>query len=452
MNDRFLILDNENQSISISHAPGFSAEWAELLAGDLFGITSNARSLPSERDQNFLLKTDIGSKFVLKIANALEVQEFLEAQNAVLDYIEKHDSSLHCPHVVPARTGERIVTIQSSEGSSFFVRMLSYIPGSLLIDTRPHTPKLLESLGAFFGRLDRALTSFSNSALQREIQWDLGKATSVVALNIGYIPDSEQRGMVERMAERFEKCVEPALPHLRRSVIHNDGNDYNVLVTDIHALGGKVTGVIDFGDLLESHTIFELAICVAYAILSKTDPLAAAVQVVKGYHSLHPITQPELELLYDLIVMRLCMSVVISARQKTCQPENAYLTVSEGPVWDTLNQITRLSPQLFYYAFRDACRLPPCPKTIHVIQWLKDHPDLVGSVVQPEIRKGDAIVFDRSPGSMEFIDVPDPYRHGTVPPKRCSRGCGQAGVNVGIGRYNEANRAYTASGFRDEGK
>jgi len=51
-----------------------------------------AQRLPSERDQNFLLTDDSGQQFVLKIANTAESRDFLEAQNAVLDYLAERVS------------------------------------------------------------------------------------------------------------------------------------------------------------------------------------------------------------------------------------------------------------------------------------------------------------------------------------------------------------------------
>ena len=67
--------------------PQFSLEEAAILARDLFGVRGQTRPLPSERDQNFLVEIDTGAAFVLKIANASEGRELLEAQNAALEYL-----------------------------------------------------------------------------------------------------------------------------------------------------------------------------------------------------------------------------------------------------------------------------------------------------------------------------------------------------------------------------
>ncbi len=61
-------------------------------------LISGARRLPSERDQNFLLTDESGQQFVLKVANTAESRDFLEAQNAVLDYLSERVS--FCQRVI----------------------------------------------------------------------------------------------------------------------------------------------------------------------------------------------------------------------------------------------------------------------------------------------------------------------------------------------------------------
>ena len=420
------------------------------LARDLFGIAATARPLPSERDQNFLLETGAGPEFVLKIAHAAEAREVLEAQNAALDHVARQDQSLRCPRLRATVAGEPIGRTRGPDGSQHFVRLLTYLPGHLLVEANPHTPGLLRSLGAFFGRLDRALSGFSHPAVKRELQWDLKHAGTVVARYLEHVADRERRALLERFHRRFRTQVEPALSGLRTGVIHNDGNDYNVLVTGLRSDGGEVTGLIDFGDLVETHTLFELAVCTAYAILGKTDPVAAAAQVVGGYHRVHFLTEHELELLYDLIAMRLCTSVTISAHQKKIQPDNPYLTVSEGTAWAALTQLAQLSPRLFLAAFRQACGLAPCPGAAAVIRWLETHAEAIGPVVEADLRKGEPLVFDLSAGSVDPVSLIEPADVPAVSDALFER-MRAAGVRVGIGRYDEARRGYAAAPYRPAG-
>lgn len=428
----------------------FSTKDARALAQRLYGLSASATVLPGEQDQNFLLKTKDGLTFVLKIAHRAESRATLEAQNAALRHLAQRAPELRCPRVTPTRGHRAIATARGPDGTEHLVRLLTYVPGHLLVETAPHSPDLLESLGALFGRLDRALSGFSHPALQRDLQWDLRHAGRVVTDHLPSIPTPARRDLIERFLARFQRNVEPALPQLRRSVIHNDGNDHNVLVTGIRSRGGQATGVVDFGDLVETCTIFEVAICSAYAIMGKPDPVPAAARVIGGYHAVHPLAETELELLYDLVAMRLCTSVALSAHRRTRFPDHAYLTVSEGPAWAALERLAHTSPRLFLYGLRSACRLSACPRSSAVVQWLTDHADDIGPVIEPDLRKGHGIALDLTAGSADLAEVGDP----TDTPRWTEAIFGRmaaAGVQVGIGRYGEARRSYTGGAYRPAG-
>ena len=63
--------------------PNFSELEAVRFAHERYGLHVSARPLPSERDQNFHLRTDTGQEFVLKIANVTERADILDLQNKV---------------------------------------------------------------------------------------------------------------------------------------------------------------------------------------------------------------------------------------------------------------------------------------------------------------------------------------------------------------------------------
>lgn len=61
----------------------------------------------------------------------------------------------------------------------------------------------------------------------------------------------------------------PQLADFRRSVIHADVNDYNVLVDPARQ---TLTGIVDFGDAMYTHTVNDVAIAMAYIALGADDP------------------------------------------------------------------------------------------------------------------------------------------------------------------------------------
>ena len=58
--------------------PHLSLTNASILAARLYGLTAVASDLPSERDQNLLLQSDAGDRYILKLANAAERRDVVE--------------------------------------------------------------------------------------------------------------------------------------------------------------------------------------------------------------------------------------------------------------------------------------------------------------------------------------------------------------------------------------
>jgi hypothetical protein len=86
----------------VTDAPRFDATAAARIARQLYGIDAVALPLPSERDQNFLLTDPAGERRILKIANAGEHREILEAQQAAMAHVAPRLAS--CPRPFPVRT------------------------------------------------------------------------------------------------------------------------------------------------------------------------------------------------------------------------------------------------------------------------------------------------------------------------------------------------------------
>ncbi len=139
---------------------------------------------------------------------------------------------------------------------------------------------------------------------------------------------------------------------LPTGVIYNDANDYNVLVD---SAGTRVVSFLDLGDVVHSSTICDLAIAIAYAMLDKPDPIAAAAEVLAGYHQVRPLSEPETDALYTLAGARLCASVCNAANQARQAPGNDYLNISNRPAWDLLETLASFPADWPREVFRRVC-------------------------------------------------------------------------------------------------
>ena len=307
----------------LENTPQFWVEEAAEIAAEFFGIRASARPLPSERDQNFLLTDGAGEKFVLKIANSLESREFLEAQNAVLNHVGKQVD--FCQSLVPGVSGEEIVRVKETN----FARVVHYLPGVPLAEIRPQPSELLRDLGGKLGQLAHALQDFDHPAVHRDFHWDLANGNRIIEEYAPLIEDTAFRDLVLQCRVEFS-------PKLRRSVIHGDANDYNVLVDPERMI---ISGLLDFGDMVYSYTVADLAIAVAYVVLDKPNPRTATAEIVKGYTSEFNLLDEEVEAVWPMALLRLAVSACMAAYQQRQQPENEYLRISQRAIEQNLSRI-----------------------------------------------------------------------------------------------------------------
>lgn len=220
---------------AVQKAPRISQDEAARIAADLYGLDVLATPLPSERDQNFLLRSSKSAlqsgdpssqdQYVLKLANSEEALEMLELQNELIRFLTDRKLDLEFPGIIPTSSGDDIATIKGADGREHFVRLLTRLDGVCFSKAEPHGRKLLSSLGRALAQVDAALTEFVHPAAHREFYWDLRNAAVAREL-IGLLPES-RRPLVQRFFSEWEKID---WSRLRFSVVHNDANDYNILV------------------------------------------------------------------------------------------------------------------------------------------------------------------------------------------------------------------------------
>ena len=416
-------------------APRLNAKDAERLAADLFGLTARATALPSERDQNFQIQSADGERAVLKIANRREDRGMLEAENAAMRHLT---GTGLVPVPIPTTTGDDI-----TNADGYSVRLITWLRGRPFGETARHSDALLEDLGRSVGAIDRALATFDHPALHRAFHWDLAQAPSVLRQHLPRVHDGALVRQIESVNAIYEEMVAPRQSLLRRSVIHGDVNDYNVLVD---ARTQRVTGIVDLGDMVVSHTVNDLAIAMAYASLDKPDPLGAAAVVASGYHAIHPLTEDEIATLFGLMGMRVCLSICLAAKQQAERPDVDYLGISQAPIRRTLPTLAAIHPRLAHYRLREACDFPPVPHAPRVVEWLRASADRIAPMTGHDLNETPVLGLDMSAGST--LVASHPADNAAEPfARRVFAAMTQAGAAIGAGGYNEARLIYAADAY-----
>lgn len=329
-------------------AAPITTDMATRVAAELYGLTATIQSLPGEYDDNFHLQAADSRAFVLKMMHPAREAAFVDMQCRAFLQLAGKAPHLALPRVIPTSRGELYSRVTLEDETSRLVWMLSYLPGTTLAATKPHSPELLGSLGRLLAEIDVALLDFAHPCTQRFLKWDLSRSNWARDY-LGHIADSERRALAKKFLNLFEEEAVPRFPLLRRSVIYGDANDHNALVDPSTKC---VVSVIDFGDMHEGFTVGEPAIAAAYAILGKQDSLAAAGAVLAGYHQLLPLHEEEIAAFFPLLAARLAVSVVNSAHRKSLVRDDPYVTVSEEPAWAALEHLAPIDSRSALDYFR----------------------------------------------------------------------------------------------------
>ena len=333
-------------TIPLDSIPRFTAAQALAVALREYGIEGRASVLPSERDQNFLVVDSRGAKFVLKIANRDDGPQLLDFQLRAMRRVAAAQCGCRLQEIVRTLAGSDFCEVRDrSEGFRHCVRVTTWLPGEVLAKCAARGEALLGSIGGCMARLDAALEDFTHPAMHRVLQWDLRHA-GLAREHAGLLPPP-RRARVEGILAEWRTID---WTRLRHSVIHNDANDHNVLIED-----GRMSGLLDFGDLVHSATVCDLAIALAYAMLGEKEPLAAAAATIRSYHRHYPLTEYEQRVLYPLMLSRLAASVCYAAHNRARNPQDAYQVVTEAAAWDLLDSLERHAPDAATAAIRGAC-------------------------------------------------------------------------------------------------
>ncbi|WP_202701993.1 aminotransferase class III-fold pyridoxal phosphate-dependent enzyme [Flavobacterium sp. UGB4466] len=326
----------------------FSEATIQDLVKEHYGLNVTVKALNGYDELNFLLSNEKNEKYILKVSNESHPFPFLEAQINIIQHLKKSPVSNCFQHFSINKHGEELTKIVSNS-QTYYIRILNFLEGVFWVDEKAKTKELQYDLGSFLGKMDHALQDFSHPAMHRNYTWDISRA-SEAADNLKYILNHEKRRISGYFLLQFDTEVLPQLHRLRHAYVHNDANDYNVLVQD-----NRVSGLIDFGDMVYTALINNLAIACTYAMLDEEDPVAVAALIVEGYHKSYALTEQELDVLYYLIAGRLCISVTQSAYNASLDSNNEHHFITEKPAWNLLFKLIQINPIKAQDAFRKAC-------------------------------------------------------------------------------------------------
>ncbi len=407
-----------------------SATSIRTLVKQHFKLTiTDVIPLAGEVDLNYRLSTTEGDQLTLKISAPGADPQAIGFEAAIMNFLAEQQLSVTTPVPLGA-------TVTLSDGS--LMRLQTWVPGKPLGEVAPITSQLRKQWGMIVGELTKALAGFQHPHAPQSYKWNPSQTLDVRPLQ-KYMT-AEQQTLANHFWDRFEATTYPVLHQFPVSINYNDAHWDNLLVgTD-----GQISGLIDFGDAMQTHTINELAIACAYAGMHVPDPLGAMSEVISGFSL--PLSALECDHLLNFITGRMLITVAVAAENATLYPENAYLQVSAAPAWALLEKLRLIPPALAAAHFRVAAGLSAHPNASRFNTWAST------ATFSPVVKLADrkVIAMDFSVGSLDlgnhsnFTELAAFTRH-------VSRWLEDRDAAFGVGGYGEMRPVYTTDDFATEG-
>jgi 4-aminobutyrate aminotransferase-like enzyme/Ser/Thr protein kinase RdoA (MazF antagonist) len=325
-------------------APVLRADRVASLVADLWGIrVGTVRQLSSERDANIL----VDGRYVLKVSNPAEDPAGVDMENAAMAQAARAAAGLPLPSVIPAVSGASVARVTDDTGAACLARLITVVPGTPA-EGRPVSTDLAGQIGALAARTSLALQGLFHRAGDRVLDWDVRRAHQLLGEPnvLGHFGALGPRLATIRPRLAAAADATTALP---AGLNHADITLTNILTSTTPG-GPVVTGLIDFGDMHHTAHVCDLAVALTSVVrntasqqLAGTWDLAGAV--LTGYQRHRPLTPQEADVLGDLIVSRLVVTLAISQRRLAAYADNqAYIGQYDTSTRRLLGELLDLGP------------------------------------------------------------------------------------------------------------
>jgi hydroxylysine kinase len=294
--------------------PGFesgdSAETLDFVSLDEDAALSIAREyfdldpsvvtrLETERDDSFRLETPAGGR-VLKIAHPADSWLAIDVQLRAMLHATSRDHGLPLQRIIHPSEGG----LWQSLPDGRVARVFDWLDGDLLLHSATG-PNELDALGDMLGRLSKALSTFEDKFTLQSSAWDIQELPRLAQV-AAMLPDDS----VNEALDRFTSRVVPQLGSLPTQVIHNDFNPGNVLVDQ----GSKefVVGILDFGDIVHSLRVADLAVAISYQLTPLRHNWLDIEPMIAAFARHVPVSDLERKLLPDLVAARFVQRILVN--------------------------------------------------------------------------------------------------------------------------------------------
>lgn len=315
----------EHTEALISRYQRIDCHRAEKIFLEHFGIAGEAARIDTEKDDTFIIATPSGQqtrnshKYVLKIDNPFDSFELSMFILNGVNHVSLKNPSIPIPQTLRTIDGNPYSIVESDEGIRC-CHAMAFLDGNPVDRLPPLRSETLNQIGELEADLLEALSSFHSSGEKRpDLLWEMKALPRLKPAAEALIEESTLRKALLKQIDYFEDCIGPVLQHCERQICHNDFNSSNVLLVK-----DQVSGILDFGDMVLTEVISDLAVSLSYfELFPPAGGEGTEIALLSGYFSRKTLPDDELRLLSALIRTRIAITILVPEYISYFQPERA---------------------------------------------------------------------------------------------------------------------------------
>ena len=328
------------------------------IAAAGWGVCALPTAMGSLQDQVFRLDVDGTPAATMKMSTPDRVDELvLTAEAELLRHLSRARPALRLPLLMPGLNG---TLFHRSGGVT--ARMMSWVDGLPLAAAPYFTSDSLRALGRIVGEMSTALETFAHPGLREHVDWDPRVVLETVSDALTEVVGTHRPTIVRALDVLGDLIPRATASDLPRQAVHLDLTDHNVIGGFDPSGGFRPTGVIDFGDVVHTWRVCEVAVA-AHAAIGRNphDPLAALTPVLEGYLEHQTMSEAECDHLWSVILARATTCAAVEHVDAQKYPDNEYLTALAELDAAALDGILAVDRSLARGTIRSLCGLTAHP-------------------------------------------------------------------------------------------
>lgn len=275
----------------------------EQVLREHYGLSGHAEPIMTGSRQAYVI--DNGHmRYRLDVVDAEHAAEMvLEAQ--ILRHLARKADAPDAPEPVATQGGLDVAPLTGETGGA--ARLITLHEGVELPKNHRLNVEEMAGIGRLAGETAKSLSDFDEAGLERSVDTDLRHAGPVVLRLLSGVSDHAVRDPIAKVLVMALRQVQPLGPMLRIQPVHHD--------LTIDRMSGRLTGegnwqadgMTDVDAVIRGWLVASLAVTCADLLAHGHDDPFDILPAVSAFHETYPLTEPELQALWPLIVARACV-------------------------------------------------------------------------------------------------------------------------------------------------